>query len=217
MHKKQAQVFSGMSEEEIAQLKGASFACTKTFQKGERIFRMGDVVRTLGIVLEGSVLVENNDLWGNTILLNKFESGEAFAEIYALSQKPMMVEVVAAQDCRVLLVDLAAATDESYTCSSWYTKMLSNLLAISTERNLLLSTRIFCTSPKTLRGKLLAYLSERAVHSSSATFHIPFDRQQLADYLNADRSALSRELGLMKEEGLIDFRKNLFTIRNLPR
>ena len=88
--------------------------------------------------------------------------------------------------------------------------ILNNLLHISIQKNLTLSNRIFCTSPKTIRERLLIYLSNESRKAGSQEFVIPFDRQQLADYLNVDRSALSKELGKMRDEGLIEFRKNDF-------
>lgn len=86
------------------------------------------------------------------------------------------------------------------------------MLSISVKKNLTLSRRIFCTSPKTIRERLLTYLSSQAGRSGSSTFHIPFNRQQMADYLNVDRSALSKELGKMRDEGLLTFHKNRFTL-----
>ena len=84
------------------------------------------------------------------------------------------------------------------------------------RKNLGLSRRIFCTTPKTVRGRLLTYLSGQAVQAGSKTFDLPFNRQQLADYLNLDRSALSKELGRMRDEGLLEFEKNHFVLKELP-
>ena len=77
------------------------------------------------------------------------------------------------------------------------------------QKNLLLSNRIFCTSPKTIRSRLLTYFSRLSVKYGSSTIQIPFNRQQLADYLNLDRSALSKELGKMQQDGLIEYHKNM--------
>ena len=93
--------------------------------------------------------------------------------------------------------------------------ILNNLLHISIQKNLTLSNRIFCTSPKTIRERLLIYLSNESRKAGSQEFVIPFDRQQLADYLNVDRSALSKELGKMRNEGLIEFRKNAFHLHSI--
>ena len=93
---------------------------------------------------------------------------------------------------------------------------MQNLLNISLHKNLALSERIFCTSPKTVRGRLLLYLSNQAAKAGSKSFRIPFDRQGLADHLNLDRSALSKELGKMRDEGILETTKNEFTLHELP-
>ena len=95
-------------------------------------------------------------------------------------------------------------------------KLLRNLLTVSMRKNLSLSQRIFCTTPKTVRGRLLTYFSAQAARSGSLQFEIPFNRQQLADYLNLDRSALSKELCKMRDEGLLTFEKNRFALNELP-
>lgn len=94
----------------------------------------------------------------------------------------------------------------------WYGRIMSNMLRISVQKNLELSNRIFFTTPKTIRGRLLAYLSAMSVKCGSTIFRVPFDRQQMADYLNLDRSALSKELGKMRDEGLIEFYRNSFRL-----
>ncbi len=93
---------------------------------------------------------------------------------------------------------------------------MQNILYISVQKNLILSRRIFCTTPKTVRSRLFIYLSTEAAKAKSTTFQIPFDRQGLADYLNLDRSALSKELGKMRDEGILEFHKNKFVLHSLP-
>ena len=205
-------LFDNITAMEIADMQKCSFMRKRIFNKDELIFRMGDITHELGMVLEGSIIIENNDLWGNTSILGRLGKEEIFAETYALSGRPMLVEVIAAEKCRILFLDLASVMAGSYAGQSWYGKMLRNLLTITSTKNLLLSSRIFCTASKSIRGRVLAYLSEQAVRTCSSVLLLPFNRQQLADYLNVDRSALSKELGKMKKEGLLDYRKNKFTL-----
>ena len=127
------------------------------------------------------------------------EAGQAFAETYALCGEPLMVDVAAAEPCEILWLDLVPMLQQQNTAASWYPKFLHNLLLLSMQKNLALSQRIRCTTPKSARGRLLTYLSAQAVRAGSTHFSIPFDRQQLADYLNLDRSALSKELGKMRD------------------
>ena len=104
-----------------------------------------------------------------------------------------------------IISPLLRGLEESMVNRSWQKKLLKNILHVSMQKNLSLSSRIFCTAPKTIRGRLLTYLSAQSMKAGSSTFDIPFNRQQLADYLNLDRSALSKELGKMRDEGLLEF------------
>lgn len=156
---------------------------------------MGESVREIGIVLTGSVNIENVDLWGNKSLLSNISAGQVFAETYAFCQEPLMVNAVAAEYTNLLFLNLETLMQPRYQDTLWTDKIMQNLLRISIYKNLILSNRIFCTTPKTIRGRLLIYLSSQASKAESTVFQIPFNRQELADYLNLDRSALSKELG----------------------
>lgn len=112
-----------------------------------------------------------------------------------------------------IISPLLRGLKESMVNRSWQKKLLKNILHVSMQKNLSLSSRIFCTAPKTIRGRLLTYLSAQSMKAGSSTFDIPFNRQQLADYLNLDRSALSKELGKMRDEGLLEFYKNTFKLK----
>ena len=150
-----------------------------------------------------------NDILGNSTILNKLETGDVFAETYAITGTPMMVDVVAAQACKIVFFNVRNLLENAKN-SSLAQKITRNLLFISMQKNLILSSRIFCTSPKTIRERLAIYFSEQVTRTGSTAFDIPFNRQQMADYLNLDRSALSKELGKMQDEGLIRYRKNHF-------
>ena len=166
------------------------------------------------VVLRGTVHIENLDLWGSKSILSSISAGQAFAETYALCGDVMMVDAVAAEECEVLFVNISAFSGGAP--GTVHEKLLRNLLTVSMRKNLSLSQRIFCTTPKTVRGRLLTYFSAQAARSGSLQFEIPFNRQQLADYLNLDRSALSKELCKMRDEGLLTFEKNRFALNELP-
>ena len=206
-------VFQGLTEQELQQLEQIGAIRRQNFHKHETVFHEGDLVHEIGIVLEGSVLIENNDLWGNKSILSRVEKGQVFAESYAFHEVPLMVDAIADEDSLILFLDVQWLMEEQNAQATWYCKMLKNLLLISTKKNRNLSNRIFCTTSKTVRGRLAAFFSEQAAKAGNNTFDIPFNRQQMADYLNLDRSALSKELGKMREEGLLTFRKNHFSIK----
>jgi len=208
-------IFSGLSTEELIDMQKINCVSEKNFKKNEVIFKMGDYTKKLGLVKSGSVIIENVDAWGQKSILNHVPVGHVFGETYALAGEMLMVSAIAAEKSDIIFLDVSKITDQKLSQKSWYAKMVLNLLLISSANNLKLSQRIFLTAPKKIRPRLTAYLSSCALRSGKREFDIPFSRQQLADYLNLDRSALSKELSLMQEEGLLKFNKNHFTLLNI--
>lgn len=206
-------LFRGLTPAEWDALAQTGQLRTKTFSRHEIIFHAGSRIHEVGVVLRGSVHIENLDLWGTKTILSSIPAGQVFAETYAFCGDAMLVDAVAAEDCEVRFVNAAAFSGGS---SAGQDKLLHNLLAVSMRKNLSLSQRIFCTTPKTVRGRLLTYFSAQTAACGRLEFDIPFNRQQLADYLNLDRSALSKELCRMRDEGLLQFEKNHFVLNQLP-
>ena len=210
---KQSMLFHGMEEAEIREALQRLQAREKRFGKGEVLLRAGEVTEQLGLVVEGSVTIESNDAWGNRTIISHVAKGQVFAETYALLEnEPMLVDVVANENCRILFLRIGSLRRSSPSVNSWGMTFVSNLLSVSAHKNLALSERSFHTAPKTIRGRVLSYLNTVSLQKDTHEFDIPFDRQQLADYLNLERSALSKELGKMQRDGLITVRKNHFII-----
>lgn len=186
-----------------------------SYEKNAVIFHTGQMTEEIGVVVNGCIHIENIDLLGNKSILSDIAAGQVFAETYAFCEEPLMVDVVAAADSTILFLNVKKMLLPQYNSYHWQTTMRNNLLISAMHKNLILSQRIFCTTSKTIRGRILTYLSAQALRQNSThSFDIPFDRQQLADYLSVDRSALSKELGKMQAEGIITFRKNHFTIQD---
>ena len=157
------------------------------------------------MVLAGRVTVEHHDFWGNRSVLDSLGPGKVFAETYALlPEEPLQVSVTGAEAGKALFLSPGKLGKDP--------RLLRNLLLLTAEKNLRLSRRIFHTSSKTIRGRVLSYLSFEAARNGSREFTIPFTRQQLADYLEVDRSALSHELGNMAREGLLRTTRSRFTL-----
>ena len=206
-------LFQGVSQKEAESMLDCLQGEKKFYQKGEMILRMGDTVSSLGMVLSGSVMIESDDIWGNRSILDQIGPGQVFAETYAcVADEKLMVNVVAAEDAEILFLNTERVIRTCSRSCPFHSMLIKNLLAISAQKNLNLSRRIFHTSPKTIRGKLISYLSDQAVKEGRSEFDILFNRQQLADYLCVDRSAMSKELGKMQKEGLIKVKKNHFTM-----
>ena len=206
-------LFRGMSEQERADCLEELATGTKTYQKDELILLAGDVTDRLGMVLSGSVTIETNDVWGNCTILSHVGKGQVFAETYALLPgEVLLVDVRANEDCEIGFVRVGGMLREETPAATWAEKFQRNLLQITAQKNLALSGRSFHTAPKSVRGRVLSYLNAMSLQNRSTEFDIPFDRQQLADYLNLDRTSLSKELGRMKREGIIQCRKNHFRL-----
>ena len=208
----QTPLFRGISPEDTAALLKDLGTQARRYAKGAVILRAGDPVRSLGLVLSGSVLIARDDFWGSTTVLARVEPGQIFAETYACTPgEPLMVRVSAADPAEILFVRMDRILSGAAGASQ--DTLVRNLLTLLAQKNLMLSRKIFHTAPKTIRGRVLSYLSEQAVRAGSRRFAIPFDRQQLADYLGVDRSALSHELGKLQKEGLLRVEKNRFELK----
>lgn len=206
-------LFWGMTSQELQDALAALRAVEKTFSKGETILLAGRRTGPMGLVLGGSVTVESNDAWGNRTILSMIGAGQIFGESYALlPQETMLVDVTANEDCRILFLYAAELDRLTGEAASWQRKLTRNLLRIAARKNLHLAQRSFHTSPKTVRGRVMAYLNTVSLQKQAEAFDIPFDRQQLADYLNVERTALSKELGRMQREGLIRVRRSHFVL-----
>lgn len=204
-------LFQGTTPEDTEAMLKCLEAREKQFQKGETIYYVGDRVSELGLVLSGSVLIEKDDLWGNRSILDRIGSGQIFAETYAcVPGEKLLVTVTAAEKTEILFLNVGKILRVCTNACSFHARLIRNLLTLSAQKNLNLSRRIFHTSAKSIRGRLLSYLSWQAVKQGSREFDIPFNRQQLADYLGVDRSAMSAELGKMKREGLIQVDRSHF-------
>lgn len=204
-------LFQGTRPEDAEAMLKCLEAREKQFQKDETIYYVGDRVSELGLVLSGSVLIENDDLWGNRSILDRIGPGQIFAETYAcVPGEKLLVTVTAAEKTEVLFLNVGKILRVCTNACSFHARLIRNLLTLSARKNLNLSRRIFHTSAKSIRGRLLSYLSWQAVKQGSREFDIPFNRQQLVDYLGVDRSAMSAELGKMKREGLIQVDRSHF-------
>lgn len=204
-------LFRGISPEEMETMLHCLQAVQKTYARGETIFSCGQQIRKLGLVLSGSVMIQRDDLWGNSSLIGRVESGQIFGETYAcIPGEPLMVNVVAAEKTEVLFLEIQRVMQVCSNACAFHHTMVQNLLQIMSQKNLQLSRRILYTAPKTIRGRLLTFFSDQVREAGSCTVTVPFSRQQLADFLGVDRSALSAELSKMQRDGLLTYQKNTF-------
>lgn len=208
-------LFRGLTPDEARQALTALHASRRPFAKEELLLQAGHCITQLGMVLTGRVHIEHLDVWGSKTLLGQAGEGDLFAETYAcLPQEPLLVNVVAASDGEALF--LAAERLLHPGEEPWLQRMAQNLLQIAARKNLGLARRNLYTAPKTIRGRVMAYFSALAVKNDSLQFTLPFDRQQLADFLGVDRSALSSTLSQMQRDGLLTLNRRTVTLHTAP-
>lgn len=211
-------LFHGIQEEELPALLPCLNAHERTYQKDEIILRAGEAVSEVGLMEQGSVNVVVNFYWGNSNIFGHVGKGDIFAQNFAaIPGRELTCDIVAAEESRVLFVDMGKLLTTCENQCGFHRRLIHNLIRISAVKSLSLSSRMMHIAPKAIRERLLSYLSEQAAEHGSAHFTVPFSRQQLADYLSVDRSALSNELSKMQRDGLITYRKNEFTLNEDAR
>lgn len=211
---KKTSLFRGTSEEELPMLLDCLAPTTREYAKNELILRQGEDVSAVGLVLSGRAQIIEEDFWGNRSILADAWPGDLFAEAYAfLPGERLRVSVVAAEPTGVMLLDGKRMLDVCSSACRFHTRLVQNILAESARKNLALTRKVSHMSKRSTREKLLSYLSGQALGAGSDAFEIPFNRQQLADYLCVDRSAMSNELCKMRDEGLLVFDKNRFQLK----
>ncbi len=209
-----AALFSGISDEELAVMLSCLGARIDTFPKGSRLLRAGDAVEEVGLVLAGSALIVQEDIWGNRNILSKAGPGQTFAEVFACAPGAVLnVSVEAESAVTVMFLHIRRVLSVCPSACSHHSRIIRNLLGELAEKNLRLNEKLTHMGQRTTRAKLMSYFSAEAQRRGGYEFDIPFSRQQLADYLGVERSGLSLELGKMRDEGLLDFHKSHFLLK----
>jgi CRP-like cAMP-binding protein len=210
---KNTKLFAGVGEEEIGTMLDCLGAALRQYKKGDYVYRAGEYVRSLTVLVEGCLHIQKDDYWGNRAILGDVAVGEMFGEAYVSPESGALLnDVVAVEDSAVLFFDIQRILTVCPSACKFHSLTVKNLFFAISEKNRKLVSKLGHISNRTTREKLLSYLSDEAQRSRSASFSIPFNRQQLADFLSVDRSAMSNELGKMRKEGLIEFHKNQFTL-----
>jgi CRP-like cAMP-binding protein len=210
---RKVELFSGIEPSELDRLLLCMSAKTVSCKKGEAVLELGQALRHLGIVLGGEVQVIKEDYYGNRNILAHFREGELFGESFACAQtNSLPVSVIAAANSEILFIEVARLTNPCPTACGFHVALIQNLLCVVARKNIVLTQKMEITSKRTTREKLLAYLSAQAQAAGSSHFFIPFNRQELADYLGVERSAMSAELSKMRGEGILKTRKNEFEL-----
>ena len=209
-----SQLFSGISEDELT----AMLTCLDTrqtnFPKDTFLMRVGNTADSIGLLLEGSALIIQEDIWGNRNILSKAGPGQTFAAAYACAPGSVLnVSVVAETPVTAMFLNVGRVLNVCPSACSHHSRIIRNLLGELAEKNLRFSEKLTHMGQRTTRAKLMSYFSAEAQRLGKYEFDIPFSRQQLADYLAVERSGLSLELGKMKNDGILDFHKNHIVLK----
>ena len=204
-------LFEGISPEERIAALGCTGYHIDTFRKGATIAFEQDNIKHIGVILSGAVDMVKEDIWGNKTVLVRMRKDDVFGETFACGEDTeSVVTFTVFEDAKVLFMPFYRVMHSCTNACQHHYKLIENMVRVMAKKNRELMRKVEVVSKRTIREKLLAYLSVQSQAEASRYFEIPLGRVELAEYLCVDRSALTRELVKMKEDGLIDFDKNCF-------
>ena len=206
-------LFRGIPAEDVDAMLPCLGASRRAYRRGERVMRAGQVATRVGVLLEGRLHVEMPDAWGNVSVLESVGPGEPFAVAYACGKEGVLdVDVVADADSTVATLEAARVLHPCERQCACHGALVRNLLVSMANKNIAMNRRAMALAPKTVRGKILAYLSVQQTVAGAPEFAIPFTQEKLASYLGVDRSTLSAELSALRKEGVIDYKGRTFRL-----
>ncbi len=210
---KTVDLFKGIAESDLQTLLSCLSAEILRYDKGETVFFSGESIERFGIVLSGQVQIVHDDYYGNRDILANIDTGHLFGESFACSDmNTLPISVITTAASELLMIDCCKLSVSCAKACGFHSRLIQNMLNIVSMKNILLTQKIEITSKRTTREKLLAYLSTEAKKAGSNRFSVPFNRQELADYLSVERSAMSAELSKLRHDGLLNFHKNQFEL-----
>ena len=210
---KKCPLFEGIEDGDLLKMLVCLGAKTDFYDKKYTILSEETPAKYIGVVLSGSVQVSQVDYYGNRSILSVLVAGEVFAEAFACAEVGSMpVSVIANEPCEIMMIDSSHILHTCQNNCGFHQRLIFNLLKDLATKTILFHQRIEVTSKRTTRDKLLTYLMMQAKRAGSREFDIPFDRQELADYLEVERSGLSAEIGKLRREGVLDSEKKHFIL-----
>ena len=209
-----SQLFRGVEEQDLENMLKCLVATEKYYEKNETIVMAGTKLSSVGIVISGKAQITREDAEGNRTILSDLGKADLFGEAYAAAgEREVPISVVAVTDCKVVWIPFSKVVIRcSFSCS-FHRVLIENMMRLIAEKNIAMNEKMRILSCKTTREKLLTYLMDFSEELGKKKFKIPFGRGELADFLSVDRSAMSRELSKLKNEGILSFQKNEFEIK----
>lgn len=206
-------LFDGIKSDELESLLDCMGAEAKSYKKGQTVLTEGDPAEYIGIVISGAVRIVRMDYYGNRSIVAGVSSPNIFGESFACAHVECMpVSIISSEDSDIMLINSAHIISSCSNACGFHNRLIFNLLKIVAEKNLLFNQKSEITSKRTTREKLMTYLLIQAKKCANNSFSIPFDRQELADYLEVDRSGLSAEISKLRREGVLECKRNTFRL-----
>lgn len=206
-------LFNQIEDENLIKMLSCLGARVEAFDKKYTIISEGNPAKYIGIMLSGSAQIIRNDYYGNRSIISEIYPSEVFGEAFACAEvRAIPVTVIANEPCEVMLIDCAHIL---HTCSNncgFHQQLIFNLMKDLAVKTITFHQKIEITSRRSTREKLMTYLMIQAKKAGTSSFDIPFDRQELADYLEVDRSGLSAEISKLRSEGIIECQRNHFEL-----
>ena len=212
---RKTQLFFGIEDDDIKKLCTCLSARERMVEKDEFVFHADDDIRNVYLILSGSMHIIDEDFWGNRSIIEIMKEFTLFGEAYSLAEtEKYLVSVMAAENSTILEINPERLFEACASTCLCHSVLIKNVAIILSEKIVRITEKLGHIAQRTMREKILSYLSKCARQAQSSAFDIPYSRQQLADYLCVDRSALSHELGRLQEKGMIRYRKNHFELSN---
>jgi len=206
-------LFVNIADENLIPIISCLKATVEKYERKEAIFSEGERAKYIGIVLSGAVQIVQVDYFGNRNIVENIEAAELFGESFACAGTAAIpVDVVASEETEVLLIDCFRITKTCSNACEFHRQIIYNLMKMVSIKNIVFHQKIEIISKRTTKEKLMTYLLMQAKKNRSAVFEIPYNRQELADFLGVDRSGLSVEIGKLCKEGVIRSQKRWFEI-----
>lgn len=210
---KRSSLFQGVVENDLESMLNCLRATERKYRKNDVILLAGSKATSVGIVAEGNAQITRDDADGNRAILSELERADMFAEAYvAAGSAEVPVTVIATSDCRIVWLPFSKIVGTCSSACGFHRTLVQNMMRVIAVKNILMNEKMRILSCKTTKEKLMTYLSDYSERVGKNKFKIPFSRNELADYLSVDRSAMSRELSRLRDEGYLNYRKNEFEL-----
>lgn len=210
-------LFRGIQPGELQAMLACLQPVQRTYRKNQLVARAGEKFTGIGVVLSGHLTVSRDSMGGQRVIITALEAGDLFGEIIAFAgEQTWPATVMAQEECRVLFLPPEKIVGNCEKQCSFHRLLITNMLGIVSRRALLLSRKVEYLSLKSIRGRIAAFLLEQSQKAGRNTFMLPFNRHEMADFLNVARPSLSREMSRLRDEGIIDFHRSSIRLLDVP-